>query len=233
MKPPAILRRFPLDLQTSNQFRPRLKPNPEEAIPGLPLARFERPEGSFEARAFGNTVHALIEAISGRLATGIQANTLAEEIETWRPRIAAILRSYGLSPQTVTENSIRVKTALKNVVTDPSGLWTLLAHKDAASERAFSSWDEARSIVRLDRVFRAGSEPFVPGDDFLWIVDYKTTEHTGAGIEDFILRERKKYTPQMETYARIIRDTASGIGIKVALYYPLLPKLIWWTPALD
>jgi len=233
MKPPAILRRFPLDLQTSNQFRPRLKPNPEEAIPGLPLARFERPEGSFEARAFGNTVHAFIEAISGRLATGIQANTLAEEIETWGPRIAAILRSYGLSPQTVTENSIRVKTALKNVVTDPSGLWTLLAHKDAASERAFSSWDEARSIVRLDRVFRAGSEPFVPGDDFLWIVDYKTTEHTGAGIEDFILRERKKYTPQMETYARIIRDTASGIGIKVALYYPLLPKLIWWTPALD
>jgi hypothetical protein len=105
----------------------------------------------------------------------------------------------------------------------------LSAHKDAASEQARTSWDEVRSSVRLDRVFRAGPEPLAPGNDYLWIVDFKTAQHTGEGLDAFLSSERAKYALQLEAYAQMIRDDAGSGSIRLGLYYPMLPRLIWWT----
>ncbi len=80
----------------------------------------------------------------------------------------------------------RVKSALENMLRDPHGLWVLGARQDGASEFALTSWEERRSSVRLDRVFRAGREPLVEGDECLWIVDYKTTTHGLEGVEAFL-----------------------------------------------
>jgi len=112
---------------------------------------------------------------------------------------------------------------------DPSGLWVLSAHRDAASEHALTSWDEVRSNVRLDRVFRAGPEPLAKGTEHRWIVDFKTTTYSGSDMEAFLLRERDKYASQLATYARIVRDSTDDFSVRLGLYYPLLPKLIWWT----
>jgi hypothetical protein len=78
--------------------------------------------------------------------------------------------------------------------------------------------------VRLDRVFRAGAAPLSEGSGCLWIVDYKTTTHGAEGVEEFLAKERIKYAPQMEAYARVMK------GARVGLYYPMLPRFIWWTP---
>jgi hypothetical protein len=185
---------------------------------------FERPEGSFEARAFGNAVHGFLEALAKSLSEGAVADTLLDEVAGWEARITAVLRSDGLSPGSVQRLAPRVVTALTNTLRDPQGLWVLRSHEDAASEFALTSWMETRSSVRLDRVFRAGAAPLSEGSDCLWIVDYKTTTHGAEGVEEFLAKERMKYAPQMEIYARVMK------GARVGLYYPMLPRFIWWTP---
>ena len=58
---------------------------------------------------------------------------------------------------------------------DPNGQWILSPHSEAFSE---SGWAGIVSgnlrLVRVDRLFHAGLEPRQPGNDALWIIDYKT-----------------------------------------------------------
>jgi hypothetical protein len=49
-----------------------------------------------------------------------------------------------------------------------------------------------------------------------WIVDFKTSRHEGAGLEQFLDEERKRYEPQLSSYA-----TALGPS-RLGLYFPLL-----------
>jgi ATP-dependent exoDNAse (exonuclease V) beta subunit len=221
-----MLQRLPLGFAPMRRFevKTRLPYGEMETVSaGLP---FERPEGSFAARAFGNAVHGFLEVLAKALSTGTDADALLGEVAGWESRIAAVLRSDGLSPDSLQRLVPRVMTALTNTLHDPEGLWVLRAHEDAASEYALTSWVESRSNVRLDRIFRAGIAPLVEGSDCLWIVDYKTTTHGGEGVEEFLAKERAKYTAQMEAYARVMKDA------RVGLYYPMLPRFIWWTPEL-
>ena len=220
------LQRLPLGFVPMERFetKARLPYGDVEATPaGL---SFERPEGSFEARAFGNAVHGFLEMVAKSLSGGTDADALLGEAAGWEPRIAAVLRSDGLSPASVQRLAPRVLTALKNTLRDAEGLWVLRSHEDAASEFALTSWIESRSSVRLDRVFRAGDTPLADGNDRLWIVDYKTSTHGSEGVEEFLAKERTKYAPQMEVYARVMK------GARVGLYYPMLPRFVWWTPEL-
>ncbi len=148
------LQRLPLGFLPMKRFEvtTRLPYGDTEALPaGLP---FERPEGSFEARAFGNAVHGFLEMLANALSEGSDADALLRELVSWEPRITSVLRSDGLSLASVQRLVPRVVTALKNTLCDPEGLWVLRSHIDAASEFALTSWVEARSSVRLDRVFR-------------------------------------------------------------------------------
>lgn len=224
----TILSRLPLDFQQLKDS-PAPLPLSRGKLTNSPLQTFERPEGSFEARAFGNAVHTFLEAVAHKLGAGMNPQSLIDELTSWSPRINAVLRSNGLAPQLAERYNQRVQTALLTALQDPSGLWILSAHPDAASEYALTSWEEARSNVRLDRVFLAGPEPFTNGTGYRWIVDFKTATYSGADIEAFFSREREKYAPQMATYARIVRDNADDFSVRVGLYYPMLPKLIWWT----
>ena len=222
----AILYRLPLSFQPlSRMQKAGLAAMPE---PTLSNERFERPEGSFEARAFGNSIHAFLESLAAILAEGTEPEDLRARIAGWTPRISAVLRGSGLPPQTVERLTAEVKRALDTALRDPSGLWILGAKEEAFSEHALVSWEDSRSSVRFDRVFRGGIEPMAPGHDCLWIVDYKTTRHSGAGQQEFLARERQKYASQMEAYVRTLRNSIDVSRIRLGLYYPLLPGLTWW-----
>jgi ATP-dependent helicase/nuclease subunit A len=226
---PAMLQRMPLSFEAGRRFTvERRLPYGDAAIT---LAHFERPEGSFEARAFGNAVHAFAEMLTNRLAHGAGVDALLREVAGWTPRIAAVLRGDGLAPAIVDRLVARVKTALGNMLKDAEGLWVLSPHENAVSELALTSWAETRSSVRLDRVFLAGQRPLDAGNDCLWIVDYKTSTHGREGVEEFFEGERMKYAAQMEAYARVMRDRVEAGKLRVALYYPMLPRLVWWEPA--
>jgi ATP-dependent helicase/nuclease subunit A len=226
----ARLLRLPLGFSAAGRFAGGRRLSYGEAEFEGASVRFERPEGSFEARVFGNAVHAFVEVLTKRLAAGERAEVLLREVSGWGERIGTVLRGDGLSARAAGPLASRVKGALENMLCDPHGLWVLGARTDGASEFALTSWEERRNSVRLDRVFRAGREPLAEGDECLWIVDYKTGTHGLEGVEAFLLGERTKYAGQMEAYARVMRG---GVGeVRVGLYYPMLPRLIWWTPGL-
>ena len=221
----AKLYRLPVDFQ-----RPRRLPTPPPVSRDAEVIAppFERPEGSFEARALGNAVHAFLELLANRLTGGDSAELLLDEIRLWHPRIGALLRSYGLSPSAAQRVAPGVRQGLDATLRHPDGLWILSAHHEAESERAVISWDEERSSVRLDRIFRAGKEPLAQGEDHLWIIDFKTTQHPESGVDEFLRRERMKYGPQMAAYARVLRNSAQSHNLRMGLYYPMLPRLVWW-----
>jgi ATP-dependent helicase/nuclease subunit A len=226
---PAMLQRMPLSFESGRRFAvERRLPYGDAAIT---LAHFERPEGSFEARAFGNAVHAFAEMLTKRLAHGAGVDALLREVAGWTPRIAAVLRGDGLAPAMVDRLVARVKTALGNMLGDAEGLWVLSPHENAMSELALTSWAETRSSVRLDRVFLAGQRPLDAGNGYLWIIDYKTATHGREGVEEFFEGERRKYAAQMEAYARVIRDRVEAGRLRLGLYYPMLQRLVWWGPA--
>jgi ATP-dependent exoDNAse (exonuclease V) beta subunit len=223
-------------------------------------AHFSRPEGSFAARSFGNVVHAALESLAARIATGQSPNELLAELPAWLPRIAALLRADGLPRATVNRLAREALTALEKTLRDPDGLWLLAPNSCAASEFALTAWPAPASTpetkpeaqanpasptsapasvrpvsIRIDRIFRAGAEPRLPGEDVLWIVDYKTTApHSSASLEDFLIHQRAAYAPQLETYARVLTqlphtaDRPAPKEVRLALYYPTLPHLLWW-----
>ncbi len=183
----------------------------------------ERPRGSLAARAFGTVVHALLEDLT-RLPE-------VDEVSGWRPRALALLRATGLPRAEAEAQSAEVVRALLGVLRDPQGRWILGARAGAQTEVSWSSWsaDDVVRTLRGDRIFRAGAEPGSVAETHLWIVDYKTARHGAAGLDEFLAGEKQKYTRQLESYAEVMRKVhGEDLPLRLALYYPLLTKLLWW-----
>jgi ATP-dependent exoDNAse (exonuclease V) beta subunit len=230
---PAKLQRLPRQFDPRERFRVEKKLSYGEADDAQNATHFARPEGSFEARALGNAVHVFLEMLAKRLGDGVPRNVLLSEVAEWNLRIAAVLRGEGLPQASARKQALRVQSALRDTLADAEGLWVLSAHESAASEYALTSWGDRHSSVRLDRVFRAGPEPLTAATNCLWIVDYKTTTHGSKGVEEFLAEERQKYGPQMLAYAQMMRGEAEPGKLRVGLYYPMLPRLVWWIPEME
>ena len=230
---PAKLFRLPLGFDPATRLA-NIHPLSYGEREETPSLHFERPEGSLAARAFGNAVHAFLEVLTEQLATGISAANLIAALPGWGSRIAAILRSEGLPPAMIERLTQRVLHSLASTLRDPVGLWLLSPHASSATEYALTAWSEQRKNIRIDRIFRAGSEPLASGTDYLWIVDYKTTTHGSEGIEAFLSGERTKYAPQLEAYASVLAQKGEMIvgqdSIRLALYFPMLGRLVGWQP---
>jgi ATP-dependent helicase/nuclease subunit A len=79
--------------------------------------------------------------------------------------------------------------------------------------------------VRVDRLFRAGLEPLLPGNDALWIVDYKTTQVENTSLPEF----RATFAPQLQVYAAVLRNLhGPELKVRAGLYYPRTSLFDWW-----
>jgi ATP-dependent helicase/nuclease subunit A len=224
----TILRRLPIGFNPEDRFAVKHRLSFGDDATATKHTRLERPEGSLEARAFGNVVHEFIEVLAKRFAEGEGADDLLRVVSGWSPRVAAVLRGYGLPPSRIGSIVERVKTALGNILRDPDGLWLLAPRDQSFNEFAVTSWDDRLESVRMDRVFFAGEKPMATGDDYLWIIDYKTATHGREGIDEFLTAERAKYSLQLEAYAQLMEKRVSAQKVRVGLYFPMLPRLIWW-----
>ncbi|HTZ59121.1 MAG TPA: UvrD-helicase domain-containing protein [Acidobacteriaceae bacterium] len=228
--PPMIsLRRLPSDWQPEGN-----------ATVGVPVKEIrealDRPHGSLATRAFGTAVHALLEDLT-RLP-GIDAEgppqALLSEVGGWLPRAAAMLRSAGLPRAAAESQAVEVVRALQTVLQDATGRWILGARAGAQTETSWSGWaaSEGGEVVRTlrgDRIFRAGAMPCSREETHLWIVDYKTARHGASGLDAFLDSEKEAYQPQLEAYGAILRKVHGETQpIRMALYYPLLGRLVWW-----
>lgn len=110
--------------------------------------------------------------------------------------------------------------ALDKMLSDPTGRWVLERHEDDQSEFALTLSEGERVIQRIiDRTF--------VDDGTRWIIDYKTgAPKSPEERQSFIEKEKQKYAPQLETYARIMALRGETLPIRKALYNPLLQELI-------
>jgi len=157
------------------------------------------------ARHVGTVVHRWLQRIAEDELRGWDS----KRIESLKPRFAAELRRRGVQASDATPSADLVALALTNAITDDRGRWILGPHPDARTEYRMRVRTEhgTRHFV-MDRVFR--------DEQGLWIVDYKTSRHEGAGVEGFLDRERDRYAAQLDAYGRLFPDSRKG------LFFPLL-----------
>jgi hypothetical protein len=86
--------------------------------------------------------------------------------------------------------------------------------------------------VRVDRIFRAGLIPQSEGHAAWWIIDYKTTHADKLDPDLDLPQLRTLFAPQLEAYARVLRNLHGADGvIRAGLYYPRMLLLDWWEDA--
>ena len=177
---------------------------------GLPQGR-EGEEIEFSwaketARQVGIVAHHWLKRIAEDEMRGWDARRVDALLQTFSRQ----LQRRGIQRAHTTAGAELVASALRNSLADKRGSWLLGRHPEARSEYRLRmrSKDGFRTYV-IDRLFRE-----VSGQR--WIVDFKTSQHQGAGLEAFLEEQLRRYEPQLLAYATAFDQARLG------LYFPLL-----------
>lgn len=190
---------------------------------------YERHEGGLLSRALGSAVHKLLEKLA-QLRTDHDWSAARAALLRMKPHITAEVRAAGARQSLAESITAKAFDCALSASEDPHGQWILSPHPEAASEAAWTGIvaDALRS-VRVDRVFRAGSEPLSSVDDAWWIIDYKTAHADGLDPSMALPELRKVFAPQLETYAQMLRKLhGENARLRAGLYYPRMLLLDWW-----
>ena len=141
--------------------------------------------------------------------------------------IRASLLHVGVSPHQLAETAERVQRALRSTLASERGRWILAQQDQLRAEYALSAVVDGEIVHGIvDRTFVANTD----GKSVRWVVDFKTSSHQGAGLDEFLAEQKRRYRDQMERYAKILRPL--GQPVHLGLYFPLLDRFIEW-PAAD
>jgi ATP-dependent exoDNAse (exonuclease V) beta subunit len=160
------------------------------------------------ARRVGSLVHAELQTLDlGRSDPGA--------VRAREPAYRRWLAAHGVPAERLPAAAARVVSALTAVHADPRARWMLgSGYRDDVREYALSGvWRGTLIRVVFDRSF--------VDDGVRWVIDYKTSDHAGGNLEDFLDREVERYRPQLQRYA----DMAQRLGpepVRTGLYFPLL-----------
>ncbi len=186
------------------------------AVETLPLSLRETsalPEYSWvglAARATGTIVHAELQRLAAAALLPTAADRSAEDYHGW-------LTELGVTSSELPLAAGRIVTALSRTLADMRGRWLLrgVPGRTSHSELRLTGRYEGRVInIIIDRLLHDEQ-----GDR--WIVDYKTSTHEGADLQNFLEQEALRYQPQLQRYAALLREPG-GERLRAALYFPLL-----------
>ncbi len=205
------------------------------------LPAFQRPQGSWRARIFGTVLHAFLEPLANILAQSLEPAMQRRAIDALAQPIRLQLLGSGHPPIEAGKEATRILAALRRVAADEHGRWILAAHPGPLHLEAETFVPEGFEVpltaihrnamrsIRVDRLFVAATTPISLGTDALWIVDFKTASHESAQVEEFLAKEREQYKEQMQLYGDIARIVYPETReTRLGLYYPLLPRFVWW-----
>jgi hypothetical protein len=133
------------------------------------------------------------------------------------------LERNGVPEDRLDQATARVVEALLGVHRDPRGRWILQRGlSEDLREHALSGYaDGVFSRVVLDR-------SFIDDAGVRWVIDYKTSQHLGGGLELFLDREVERYRSQLERYGRLARRLGPQ-PVRLGLYFPLMRAWREWT----
>lgn len=169
-------------------------------------------------RCVGTCVHGwlLVLAREGLQAWG------REKVHSLRQVFSRQLLELGLLEKELEKGVALVQEALENTLQDRLGRWILAPHRQAKNEYALSGLVKGQvTSVVMDR-------SFVDEQGLRWIIDYKTSRHTGTDLQGFLDQEQARYQGQMEIYARLMQAREQR-PIRLGLYFPLLSGWRNWT----
>jgi ATP-dependent exoDNAse (exonuclease V) beta subunit len=225
------LRRLPADFR--GDAAASLLSSTEPLVLGSPVVGigqlYERHEGGVLSRALGVGVHALLEELARLRANADWASALAS-LAQLEPRTTALVRGVGIERTQAARVAARALEIALKAAQDATGQWILAPHADAASEVRWAGVVDGRlRTVQVDRVFRAGAQPLSADGDVWWIVDYKTAHEESLSPEAALPELRKTFAPQIEAYARVLRNLrGADAKIRGGLYYPRMARFDWW-----
>jgi ATP-dependent exoDNAse (exonuclease V) beta subunit len=226
---PTPLRRLPPDCQAT-QAEASSPVSTDSPIVGMSATRhYSRHEGGMLSRAFGTAVHSLLEELA-RLRSTHEWEPARAALKRLEPRIAAQVRVSGVEQSQAARIAAQALESTLSASKDPIGQWILSPHAGAESEVHWAGVVAGSlSMVRVDRVFRAGPAPGSEGEYCWWIVDYKTAHADNADPSTTLPELRKIFAPQLEAYAAILRNLrGEDAPIHAGLYYPRMTSLDWW-----
>ncbi len=213
----TFIRRVPLS------WHPPLSPQSVEWQPELVRSTASARTVTYEwvsdtGRHVGTVVHNVLKRIASDGVAAWDRTRLSSSL----PLYTQELQRLGVPAADLTSAVDRVLRAITNTIRSSRGQWILTAHPEAESELAIQGRVRNRLITgSIDRCFRHGST------NRLWIVDYKTSEHQGGNLQDFLDNEVQRYRDQMETYATLLSRLRAG-PIHLGLYFPLLDDWREW-----
>jgi ATP-dependent helicase/nuclease subunit A len=222
--PTAAPRGGPL-LRVPTDWVPRLDsdtqvPDPMGAAPAL---RDETPAFDWAgetARRVGTLVHAELHAMDA-------ASSDEPSIRARDPHFRRWLALHGVPAERLPEAAARVVEALVAVHRDPRGRWILQKGREDMREHALSgrSSHAGRTQGEVARVVFDRS--FIDEHGVRWVIDYKTSQHLGGGLEEFLDSEVVRYRPQLHRYA-VLAKKLGPEPIRLGLYFPLMRAWREW-----
>jgi ATP-dependent exoDNAse (exonuclease V) beta subunit len=169
-----------------------------------------------DARLTGNLVHRLLQLIAEQGPdTWLAGGGMVKQASWCRQ----MLSREGVRNDRADVIAQRATLAIENCLASDSGRWILDKHEDAHCEYAITAVLDGQQPVSmvLDRTFIENGTR--------WIIDYKTSTHSGGDLQGFLDNEADRYRKQLQSYrdALALTDTRP---IKTALYFPLLDRLL-------
>jgi ATP-dependent helicase/nuclease subunit A len=187
------------------------------------MERVQRTEVAFDwvrdrSRYAGAALHGFLQRIARE---GLDAwNDTA--VRSHHAAYLAVLTNLGVPPGDLAWAAERVESGLLQTLRDLRGRWVLENHAEAASELPIAGLIDGNLCEGvIDRTF-------VDENGVRWIIDYKTSSHEGAALENFLEQEKDRYREQLERYAKLMakRDQRP---IRLGMYFPLLGAWLEWS----
>jgi ATP-dependent exoDNAse (exonuclease V) beta subunit len=168
----------------------------------------------------GTLIHRELQRLADQAAR--KRTAVPPEIEG--DRYQRELALLGVESEDLSAGARRVAEALENVWNDATGRWILNPWPEAWSELRLTVRQGGRlAHIQLDR-------SFVDDEGRRWIIDFKTGQHLGSQVDQFLDNEVERYRGQLERYAQAVAEFDNR-PLRVGLYFPLMTELRDWEPA--
>jgi ATP-dependent exoDNAse (exonuclease V) beta subunit len=189
----------------------------------LPLATVPREEpvvfdwAGETARRVGILVHAELQSLDLGRHDETTVRSRAGHFKRW-------LALHGVPDEHLEGAVASVTAALLGVHRDARARWMLkTGYGEDLREHALSG------VVRGEVVRAVFDRSFIDERGTRWVIDYKTSAHSGGGREEFLDRQVERYRAQLERYAALARRLGPQ-PVRVALYFPLMGAWREWAP---
>ncbi|MGB6307315.1 MAG: PD-(D/E)XK nuclease family protein, partial [Steroidobacteraceae bacterium] len=172
------------------------------------------------ARRVGTLVHAELQAMDA--AGGDEA-----VIRARHPHFRRWLALHGVPAERLQEAADRVVEALAAVHRDPRGRWILQQSREDVREYALSGPATGAAGFRGEVIRVVFDRSFIDEQGTRWVIDYKTSQHIGGGLEEFLDREVERYRPQLQRYGMLAKRLGPE-PVRLGLYFPLMRAWREW-----